>query len=124
MAVKTLSDNCILVVLSKEPLLRDELEAVNETVSKKPETDVIVDFSSVEVLTSSSISSLLLLQKWVRANERRLILCSVALPTKGIFSVAGLSKGFEFADNKSAALKLLQGAGGPSKLIPGQTGQS
>jgi anti-anti-sigma factor len=105
MGIQSLSEDVLGVELpSKEPDIADELKAVNETVSSKPDCDVIIDFSVVEVMTSSSISNLLILRNLVYEHGRRLILCNVAVVTKCIFTVAGLNDVFEFANDQPTAL--------------------
>ena len=105
MGIQSLSENVLGVELpSKEPDIADELKAVNETVNNRPDCDVIIDFSAVEVMTSSSISNLLILRNLMAEHGRRLILCNVAVVTKCIFTVAGLNSIFEFANDQPAAL--------------------
>lgn len=104
MGVQSLSEDVILVALPKEPELRRELSRLNDVVCEKGPCDVIIDFSGVEMLTSSSISNLLILRKWLADRGRQLVLCNVRLPTRGVFSVAGLSEVFKFADDRAAAL--------------------
>jgi anti-anti-sigma factor len=100
-----LSEGVLVVELpSKEPNIADELKVVNETVSNKPDCDVIVDFSGVELITSSSISNLLILRNLLSEHGRRLILCNVAVVTKCIFTVAGLDEVFEFVNDQPTAL--------------------
>jgi len=108
MGIRNLSEDVILVTLPKEPQTGKELRAINETVSSEGLWDVIIDFSMVEIITSSNISNLLILHRSLENAGRRLILCSVALPTKCIFKVAGLDGLFEFADDKFAALATMK----------------
>ena len=105
MGIQSLSEDVLVVELpSKEPDIADELKAINETVSKRGDCDVIIDFSGVEIVTSSSISNLLILRNLVSEQGRQLILCNVAVVTKCIFTVAGLNEVFEFVDDQPAAL--------------------
>jgi anti-anti-sigma factor len=113
MGIENLSDDVFLVTLSKEPELRHELEAVNETISNDGGRDVVIDFTGVELLTSSSISNLIILHNLLQDQGHNLVLCNVSLPTKGLFNVAGLSGLFEFAEHKYAALAKLQVAHKP-----------
>jgi anti-anti-sigma regulatory factor len=98
----------LLAVLPKEPQLRRELETINDTISNDGDYDVVIDFTRVEVLTSSSISNLVILHNLLCEHGRQLILCSVSLPTKGLFNVVGLADLFSFAEDKFAALARLQ----------------
>ena len=100
-----LSEDVLVVELpSKEPKIANELKTVNETVSNKPDCDVIIDFSGVEIITSSSISNLLILCNLMSEHGRQLILCNVAVVTKCIFTVAGLNEVFDFVNDQSTAL--------------------
>ncbi len=73
--------------------------------------DMVVDFSSVDIVTSSSLSKLLKLRKLTGDCGHRLVFCSVAPATKGIFTVTGLDGVFELADDKFVALASLQMVG-------------
>jgi len=111
MGIQNLSEDVVLVELPfKEPQIADELKAVNEIASNKPDLDVIIDFSKVEIVTSSSIGNLIILRNILHERGRRLMLCNVAPMTKCIFVVAGLKDIFEFVDDKSAALAAVQHA--------------
>ena len=108
MAVQNLSQDIILVVLPAEPQTSDKLKTVNEMVSQRCDFDMIVDFSRIEILISTSISNLLTLHNWLDGSGHRLILCNVSFPTKCVFKTAGLDTFFDFADDKFAALEILQ----------------
>ena len=110
MAIKTLSDNIVLVVLPAEPRTRHELADIAEMSSKKCNFDVIIDFSYVEVLTSVSISNLMTLRSWVVGEGRKLVFYNVPVITKCIFDVAGINRLFEFADNQDEALNIIRKA--------------
>jgi len=103
-----LSENIVLVVLPEEPELNQELKNFNEAVSKGTDYDVIISFSRVEIVTSSSLSTLIALRGLLREHQHRLILCSVSFPTRCIFKVVGLEELFEFSDDKLAALEKLE----------------
>jgi len=111
MSVEYLPDKVLFAVLPKEPQLHQELEAINETVSNNGNYDVVIDFTRVEILTSSSISNLLILRNLLHEQGRQLVLCSVALPTRGLLNVVGLDGFFSLAEDKFAALARLQASG-------------
>jgi anti-anti-sigma regulatory factor len=104
MGIDHSSHGILTVDLPPEPEMGPELEIVTEVVRDGADCDVIVDFSSADIVTSSSISKLLKLRKLLGDCEHRLVLCNVATATEGIFKVAGLDVVFEFAANQSAAL--------------------
>ena len=108
MGIQDWSENVILVDLPQEPEMGDELKTVTEMVRDRGNCEVVVDFSSVDIITSSSLSKLLKLRKLLGDCGHRLIFCNVAAATKGIFTVTGLDGIFEIADDKFVALASLQ----------------
>ena len=108
MAIQNWSEEIILVDLPTEPEMADELDTVTTTVRDRGDCDVVIDFSRVDIVTSSSISKLLKLRKMLGDCGHRLVFCSVAAATKGIFTVTGLDGIFELADDKFVALASLQ----------------
>ena len=59
------------------------MKAVTEIVRDRGDCDVVIDFSSVDIITSSSLSALLKLHKLLTDCRHRLVFCSVAAATKG-----------------------------------------
>ncbi len=108
MGIQNWSEEILLVDLPQEPELGDELKTVTEMVRDKGDCDVVVDFSSVDIVTSSSLSKLLRLRKLLADCGHRLVFCNVAPATKGIFTVTGLDGIFELVDDKFVALAGLQ----------------
>lgn len=105
MSIQKFSEDVLLVDLPfKEPHICRELQAVNDFVSSSGNSDVIIDFFRVEIITSASISNLLILRKLMLEHGRELILCNVSQVTKYIFIVANLDKIFEFVDDRLSAL--------------------
>jgi anti-anti-sigma factor len=104
MAIENWSENTIFIHLPQEPKIADELKAITEIVRERGDCDVVIDFSSVDILTTPGIATLLTLRKLLTDCGRKLVLCSVATAIKGIFTVTGLDGVFEFADDKFAAL--------------------
>jgi anti-anti-sigma regulatory factor len=113
MEMEKLTEDVIYVVLPPEPRIRDKLKELNEKVSKSCDFNVVIDFSYIEVLTSTSISNLITLQNWLNKSGYKLVFCNVAVVTKCIFDVAGLEKVFRFAVDKFDALSTLK-EGGPT----------
>ena len=108
MGIQNLSENIVLVDLPQEPEMADELKSVTEVVRDRDDCNVVIDFSKVDIVTSSSLSKLLKLRKVLADCGHRLVFCSVAAPTRGIFKVTALDRIFELADDKSVALTSLQ----------------
>jgi anti-anti-sigma factor len=111
MSIENWSDEIILVQLQKEPDLGEELQAVSEIVRNRTDCNVVVDFSGVDILTSSSIAKLLRLRKALHNNGRELRLSSVGPQTRSIFAITGLEPVFSFADDQFTALAGLQLSG-------------
>jgi anti-anti-sigma regulatory factor len=107
MAIKTLSDNIVLVAPPPEPRTRQELADIAEKASKKCDFDIIIDFSHIEVLFSESISNLITLRSWVEGAGRKMVFCNVAVITRCIFDVAGIHSPFEFAKDEDEALTII-----------------
>jgi anti-anti-sigma factor len=108
MGIQNWSDDIVLVDLPPEPQMADEVKTVTEIVRDRGDCDVVMDFSEVDIVTSSSLSKLLKLRKLLADCGHRLIFCSVAAATQGIFTVTGLDGIFELVDDKFVALAGLQ----------------
>jgi anti-anti-sigma factor len=117
MGFQNWSDDIILVDLPREPRMRSELKTLVEIVRDRGDCDVVVDFSSVDIMTSTSISGLLRLRKLLTDCDHRLIFCNVPASTRSVFSVVGLDEVFEFADDKFAALASMQPASGSKQTV-------
>ena len=111
MGIQDWSEDIILVDLPQEPEIGDELKTVTGIVRDRGDCEVVIDFSNVDIMTSSSISKLLKLRKLLGDCGHRLVFCSVAAATKGIFTVTGLDGIFEIAADKFVALASLQMVG-------------
>jgi len=108
MGIQDWSDDIVLVDLPQEPQIGDELKAVTEMVRDRGDCDVVVDFSNVDIVTSSSLSKFLKLRKLLSDCGHKLVFCNVAAATKGIFTVTGLDGVFELVEDKFVALASLQ----------------
>ena len=109
MAMQNLSEDIISVDLHREPQMGDELKTVTDIVNDRGDCDVILDFSSVDIITSSSLSKLLKLRQLLVDCGHRLIFCSMNNFTREAFKVTGLDGIFELADDKVTASAELQG---------------
>ena len=106
--MQKLSGDIALVVLPEEPNICEKLTAIIDRINEDNACHVVLDFSAVEILTSSSLSNLIVLRDLLRKSDRRLILCSVSTPAKCIFRVVGLEKLFQFCNDKMMALEELE----------------
>lgn len=108
MGIQDWSEDIILVDLKPKPDMGDELKNITGMVRDRGDCDVVIDFSDVDVVTSSSLSKLLKLRKLLLDCGHRLVFCNIAPATKGVFKVTGLDGIFEFVDDKFVALASLQ----------------
>ncbi len=104
MAIESLSKGLVVTLPVQSEVIVRELKNVNQMVSHGDGCDVVVDFSNVEILHSSSISNLMILRELLYERGCQLILCSVSPSIMSVFTVAGLEKLFEFVDDKQTAL--------------------
>ena len=111
MGIQNWSEDIVLVDLPPEPELGEELKTVTGLVRDRGDCEVVVDFGKVDIVTSSSLSKLLKLRKLVGDCGHRLVFCSVAPATRGIFTVTGLDGVFQMVDDKFVALASLQMVG-------------
>ncbi len=107
MEIEHLPENVLFVCL-QEPKLRNELITVNEILSNGCTCDVIIDFSSVEMLTSEGISSLIILERLLNSLGHKIILCAVSSNNLQVLERTGIQPLFEFADDEPAALQSIR----------------
>jgi anti-anti-sigma factor len=108
MGIQNWSENVILVNIEPEPDMCDELKTVTDMVRQQKDCSVVIDFSDVDIVTSSSLAQLLRLQKILDDHNQQFVLCGASQKTKGIFAVTGLDKVFEFVEDRFVALAGLQ----------------
>ena len=108
METQLLEPDVLYVVLPPEPSLGPEVTLLREHLPHVGDWHLILDLSRVEIITSPSIGSLLLLQKQLAQRGRRLVLCGAHLATRCIFRVAGLDAHLDFAENKAEALTVVR----------------
>jgi anti-anti-sigma factor len=88
----------IVMAASPEPEIVGELKALNETVRQRGGCDVVINFSQVDIVTSSSLSALLRLHKLVHDSGHALTLCCLSPATQGILAVTGLKGVFDIRE--------------------------
>jgi anti-anti-sigma factor len=108
MGIQEWSENVLLVSLAPEPDMCEELKTITDMVRQRKGCSVVVDFSEVDIVTSSSLAQLLKLQKMLDDNDQQFVVCGMSKRTKSIFDVTGLDKVFEFVQDKFTALAGLQ----------------
>ena len=109
MDARLLEPDVLYVFLPPEPQLRPELALLRDRVPLMGNRHLVLDLARVEIITSPSIGSLLLLQRQLGLRERRVVLCSARLTTKCIFRVAGLDTLLDFAEDRMEAMTIVRG---------------
>lgn len=108
MGIQDWSENVILVTISPEPDMCDELKTVTDMIRQRKKSSVVIDFSEIDIVTSSSLAQLLRMQKALDDLNLQLVLCGTSKRTRSIFEITGLDKVFEFVEDKFTALAGLQ----------------
>ena len=111
MGIQQSSEDIILVNLPRTLQQPDELQRVIDMVHKRGDCDVVVDFSSVDVVGCTTLTWLLELRQLLQDRGHTLVLCSVAPATKGIFTIARLDEVFDFVEDRFAVSTHLQTIG-------------
>lgn len=112
MGIQNYSERVLLVTLPEQPRQGDELEEAIRMLSEEVNHDVVVDFSSVRMLTSETLCNLVMLDRLVRKFGHLLVLCKVSAEIKHIFVRTGLAAVFEFAKDEPAALHCIRNRAG------------
>ena len=107
MAIQNYSDNIIIVDLPAEPNIRVELENLRGVLQTCADSDVIIDFSQVDIITSLSLSGFLMVRELLAKAGRRLVFCNISPITRDIFTVTCFDGIFEFIDDKDHAVQAL-----------------
>ncbi len=108
MGIQSWSDDVTLVDLPRELEEHNQLQTVIETVRQKGDCSVVVDFSNVDIVGSTTFARLLELRQVLHDRGHTLVLCGVSPATKGVFTVARLDELFDFVADRFAALASVQ----------------
>jgi anti-anti-sigma factor len=107
MAIQEWSDDIIVADLGDDPQFTDELAALMDKLEIDAK-NVVLNFAAVGFVNSSNIAQLLRLRKQMISSERKLVLCDVNTQVWGVLLVTGLDKIFEYTNDVSTALAILQ----------------
>ncbi len=78
------------------------------------ETQLVVDFASVEYISSAGLRVLLMLAKKLQSTGGRLVLCAMPESVRLVFELAGFLPIFEIEETRDAALARLGSGARPS----------
>jgi anti-anti-sigma regulatory factor len=104
MGIQNFSKDIVVVTLPENPQHGSEIEAVNNMLSEAVDRDVVIDFATVEMLTSETLCGLMILDRLLRGAGRQLVLYNLSPTIKQIFIRTGLETVFQFADDELAAM--------------------
>ena len=107
MPVEKWSDTVVVVRLGDDPQFSDDLESLDKLLETN-DVDIVLDFQNVHYINSSNIARLLKVRKTCVTKDQRLVLCTVNTKIWGAFLVTGLDKIFQFADNVTMGLTMVQ----------------
>jgi anti-anti-sigma factor len=88
------------VTLACEPQMREDLAILVEEMNRNGMSDIALDFSQVDIITSASLASLIRLREMAGAHGRDLVFRNVSAATKGIFEVTELSRLFAIEEDE------------------------
>ena len=88
-------NNIIFVKFDDEPGLAEEISKIISVVDCLGGQHICADFSFVQEITSSAVSSLMKLYKKVADSGNRLILCSITEGTENVLRICGVKSFFE-----------------------------
>ena len=108
MKVENLASDIVVFELQREPQMNGELQVVIDTTSQRPDCNVILDFTNVDIITSSSLTKLLKLRQTLLAAGRQMVLCSIHPFTKSAFEVTGLDGVFALAADRPSGVVILR----------------
>jgi anti-anti-sigma factor len=108
MAVQQWNEDTLVVQLTDDPVLSEDMAEVSNRLRSGP-CDVVLDLTDLGLLASSGIAKFLRLRKHMIEHHRRLILCSLPDRVWSVFLATGLDSIFEFTTTVTEALTRMQG---------------
>lgn len=109
MPVNEWSESILIIELSDEPNMSDDLESAIRRVDRAEGQvpDVIANMQAVTYINSSNIAQMLRLRKLLVAGGARLRICAVNDAVWSVILTTGLDKLFDFTDDVSTSLASL-----------------
>jgi len=108
MHIRLLESDVLCAFLPPEPQAQPELRLLWRHLCEREPLHLVIDMSRVEIITSPSIGTLLLLRRLQSDRGVRLLLCQPRLATKCILRVVGLDTVFDYTQDKFDAVKALR----------------
>ena len=108
MSIVNLTEHVLLIRLPRKPQSSSDIQRTTAQVSLTERHHVIIDFSSVEIMPSSTISELIIIENRLHEVDRQLVLCCVPYKIRELLVRVGLANLFRFADDRDEASELLE----------------
>ncbi len=107
--VEEVGDVTIATFVDKKILDENNIQQIGSQLFALVEEDgrkrVILDFSSVEYLSSAALGKLITMDKKVKASSGKLRLCSIRKDIYEVFAITKLNKLFDIKDTQEEALQ-------------------
>jgi anti-anti-sigma factor len=106
--IDSLAGDLIVFSVRGEPNLGEELKAMTDMVAGDVNGNVILDYSDVDIIRSSSLTKMLKLRQAVIARNHQIVLCNIHPLTQSIMEVTDLNKVFSIAVDKETAISMIR----------------
>ncbi|MBN1817559.1 MAG: STAS domain-containing protein [Sedimentisphaerales bacterium] len=106
------SGGVTVATLTYERILEDaDLRTLEKTILPivEPDIKLVMDFSSVQFLTSAALGLLIRISKKVRENQGQMSLCGIQPKIMEVFKITQLDRVFDIQPDVPAGLRAVQG---------------
>jgi anti-anti-sigma regulatory factor len=108
MATSNLTEQVFLIALPNRPQASSEIERATRKITAQTPRHVIIDFSQVEIISSSTISELLIIESHLHELNRKLVLCCLPEKIQALLVSVGLQSLFLVANDSLEAFEMLE----------------
>ncbi|MBN1124430.1 MAG: STAS domain-containing protein [Sedimentisphaerales bacterium] len=108
----TYSGGVTITTLTHERILEDaDIRALENTILPviEPDIKLIMDFSSVQFLTSTALGLLIRISKKVRENQGQMSLCGIQPKIMEVFKITQLDRVFDIQPDVTSGIKAMEG---------------
>ena len=106
--VRERGDVTVVSFMDKKILDESNIEEIGRElltlVQSRPQIKMLLDFESVQYLSSAALGKLITLNKRVAENNGRLVLCTIKPQIYEVFQITKLNKIFDIADDEMMGL--------------------
>lgn len=107
------NEDCLLIFLKNSKILNESNiiqihEDIMDLIKDKEGIKVILDFEKVKYLSSSVLSKLVVIYKYIIAQKGQFFICSVDVVLMRIFKITKLDQLFQIFPDKQTAIESLK----------------